>query len=102
MTLDGVHVHEWDDEPDEFATYTPDPGLDEPMVIHECLSSGCRALKIERHLFNQGRVTLVYEVAEALSDPALIPQQAPAGTRNAPQAAPFRESESPANPGDPR
>lgn len=54
--------HTWDTESDTFATYTPDPALDEPMVIHECIEPGCRALKIERHLFNEGRVTLIYEV----------------------------------------
>lgn len=58
----GYHV--WDEESDAFATYTPDPDLDEPMVIHECIEPGCRALKIERHLFSQGRTTLIYEVAE--------------------------------------
>lgn len=65
-TPSAAHVHEWDTESDEFATYTPDPALDQPMVIHECLTPGCCALRIERHLFNEGRVTLVYAVAERL------------------------------------
>lgn len=60
------HEHVWDTESDAFATYTPDPALDEPMVIHECVEPGCRALRIERHTFNEGRITLIYEVAQHL------------------------------------
>lgn len=54
--------HRWDTETDEFSTFTPDPQLDEPWVIHECCEVGCYALKIERPIFGQGRKTLVYEV----------------------------------------
>lgn len=57
------HVHLWDTETDEFSTFTPDPQLDDPWVIHECCMPGCDALKIERPIWGEGRKTLVYEVA---------------------------------------
>ena len=57
-------VHVWDTETDEFATYTPDPGLDQPWVIHECVELGCHALRVTRPLYQRGWQTIVYEVPE--------------------------------------
>ena len=58
------HEHVWDTETDEFSTFTPDPMLDQPWVIHECCEVGCYALKVTRPIFQRGVQTIVYEAAE--------------------------------------
>lgn len=55
MTRGTAHPHEhvWDTETEEFSTFTPDPALDQPWVIHECIEVGCLAIKVTRVLRDQ-------------------------------------------------
>jgi hypothetical protein len=59
-----AHVHVWDTETEEFSTFTPDPQLDQPWVIHECIEVGCLAIKVTRVLRDRP-VEIVYEEAES-------------------------------------